>query len=78
MNNIHEHFMNNSSNFRRGLDYICLHESGLSSFHFSFSIRNEMSILIHVNLGLKLGMKSTFIMAEMKIFSQNRKFYSHT
>ena len=25
-----------------------------------------MSILIHVNLGLKLGMKLTFIMAEMK------------
>ena len=43
----------------RGLEYICLHESwthsGLSSFHFSLriehSIRNEMSIRIHVNFG---------------------------
>ena len=59
-------FQSGSNSFRfcwdhRGLNYICLHESGWvathsgsSSFHFSFriehSIRNEISIRNHVNL----------------------------
>ena len=60
-------FQSGSNSFRfswdhRGLNYICLHESGLScnSFRIKF-------IHFSCNSWMKLGMKSTFIVAEIKI-----------
>ena len=49
---------------RRTLNYICLHESGLSS----------LNLWSRFHSGMKLGMKLTFIVAEMKYFCEIERF----